>query len=73
VPFGEVPPAPQCDNLVPPRFVVLERDLGSLRQPPFVYFVTFLLLFGLSLLGLHWYELDQREAKARSLAPVPTT
>jgi hypothetical protein len=73
VPFGDVPPAPECDPLVPHQFVILERDLGSLRQPPFVYFATFLLLFGLSLLGLHWYELDQREAKARGLAPVPSS
>jgi hypothetical protein len=73
VPFGEVPPAPECDPLVPHKWVILERDLGSLRQPPVVYFFTFLVLFGLSLLGLHWYELDQREAKARGLSPVPTT
>jgi hypothetical protein len=73
VPFGEAPPAPVCDKLIPHQFVILERDLGSLRQPPVVYFFTFLVLFGLSLLGLHWYELDQREAKARGLAPVPTT
>lgn len=73
VPFGEAPPAPECDPLIPHRWVILERDLGSLRQPAFVYFATFLLLFGLSLLGLHWYELDQREAKARGLTPVPSS
>jgi hypothetical protein len=71
--FGAAPPAPKCDPLIPNQFIILERDLGSLRQPPFVYFVTFLLLFGLSLLGLHWYELDERERKARSVSPVPTS
>jgi hypothetical protein len=70
VPFGEKPPAPVCDPLQPTNFVILERDLGSLRQPPFVYFVCFLLLFGLSLLGLHWYELDERERKSAALVPA---
>jgi len=73
VPFGEKPPLPKCDPLVPRQFVVLERDLGSLRQPPFFYFISFSVLFGLFLLGLHWYELDQRERKARGLTPVPTS
>jgi hypothetical protein len=71
VPFGEKPPAPVCDPLVPKQFAILELDLGSTRQPPIVYFVTFTLLFGLSLLGLHWYELDERERKSAAL--VPTT
>jgi hypothetical protein len=30
------------------------------------------LLFGLSLLGLHWYEIDTRKRKRAQLAPVPT-
>jgi len=70
-PFGEKPPAPMCDPLVPNHWVILERDLGSLRQPPVFYFLAFLALFSLSLLGLHWYELDERERKAASLTPVP--
>ena len=73
VPFGEKPPPPKCDPLVPRQYVILVRDLGSIRQPPIFFFITCAILFGLSLLGLHWYELDQREqAKARGLAPVPT-
>jgi hypothetical protein len=71
--FGTTPPVPKCDPLIPHQFIVLERDLGSLRQPPFFYFITFSILFGLSLLGLHWYELDQRERKAAGRTPVPTT
>jgi hypothetical protein len=73
VPFGEKPPAPTCDPLQPHQWAIVERDLGSLRQPPFFFFISFLILFGLSLRGLHWYELDQRERKARGLTPVPTT
>ena len=38
------------------------------------YFFTSLVLFGLFLLGLHWYEKDARERKkAESLRPVPTS
>jgi hypothetical protein len=69
-PFGEKPPAPVCDALVPPGYAILERDLGSLRQPPIFYFIVFSLLFGLSLLGLHWYELDERERKRAELVPA---
>ena len=28
---------------------------------------------GLSLLGLHWYELDERERKRQARTPVPAT
>lgn len=73
VPFGEKPPNPSCDPLIPHQFVIMERDLGSLRQPPWVYFGAFVILLALSLLGLHWYELDQREAKRRAAAPVPAS
>ena len=41
------------------------RDLGSLRVPPFVAFLAFSLLFGLTLLSLHWRERDLQEAAAR--------
>ena len=54
----------------------MEYDFGSLRQPPWVYFFTSLVLFGLFLLGLHWYEQDAREQKKRrpsDLRPVPTS
>jgi hypothetical protein len=73
VPFGEKPPAPRCDPLQPRQWAILERDLGSLRQPPFFFFIAFIILFGLSLRGLHWYELDQRERRAKGLATLPTT
>jgi hypothetical protein len=69
---GERPPAPECDPLTPNRFVVMQYDFGSLRQPPWIYFFTSLVLFGLFLLGLHWYEKDAREQKKRTaeLRPV---
>jgi hypothetical protein len=73
VPFGEAPPTPTCDPLVPHQWMILERDLGSIRQPPIFYFIGFSILFGLSLLGLHWYELDHRQRQARGVAPVPAS
>jgi hypothetical protein len=72
---GEPPPAPRCDPLTGKRYAILGYDYGSLRTPPWVYFGTSLLLFGLFLLGLHWYEKDARERRKESstLRPVPTS
>ena len=67
---GEAPPQPQCDPLTGRNFAVLEYDRGSLRQPPYIYFFTSLVLFGLFLLGLHWYEKDARQRKSSDLRPV---
>jgi hypothetical protein len=74
-PAGEAPPPPRCDPLTGRRFAVMQYDFGSLRQPPWIYFFTSLVLFGLFLLGLHWYEQDARERKkaGTSLRPVPTS
>lgn len=74
VTFGLAPPAPICDPAQPTEWVVLRYDYGSLRVPPIVAFVASILAFGLSLLGLHWYERDEREAReaeAAGPAPVP--
>lgn len=76
VPYGAKPPTPKCSTTDPKQILVLERDLGSLRVPPFVAFLAFSLLFGLSLLSLHWRERDLQEAELRAAAgnsPVPTT
>jgi hypothetical protein len=48
--------------------VVFERDLGSMRVPPVVVFIASAILFGLSLLGLHWRERDLAEAEAAAEA-----
>jgi hypothetical protein len=72
VPFGAKPPTPKCSTTDPKQVLVLERDLGSLRVPPFVGFLAFSLLFGLSLLALHWRERDLQEAEKKAAA-VPAT
>ena len=53
--------------------MVLFRDLGSLRFPPFVAFVISFILFGLGLLALHWREKDEMalEAEANEAAKGP--
>jgi hypothetical protein len=73
VDFGLPPPEPECDPQSDKQgFIVLERDLGSLRAPPFVAFLMFTVLFGLGLLGLHWREKDEAALQALRPAPVPS-
>jgi hypothetical protein len=75
-PFGVPPPEPECDPTSDKNgFMILERDLGQLRLPPILAFVSSSVLFGLGLLGLHWRERDEQEAARRreagGPAPVP--
>ena len=63
---------PACDPLQSTKYVVLSHDLGTLRQPVVAYWFMSLALFALSLLGLHWWEKDERARKRATLAPVPT-
>jgi hypothetical protein len=78
-PFGLPPLPPQCDNSpdAVSGYVVLYRDLGSLRFPAFVAFFMSVILFGLGLLALHWRERDEQaleaEAKASASGPVAVT
>jgi len=78
VPFGVAPPPAQCKaGSDKSGFIVLKRDLGSLRIPAMVAWISAILLFGLGLLLLHWREKDERAAKKRAeataddAAPVP--
>jgi hypothetical protein len=75
-PFGLPPLPPQCDNSADAvsGYVVLYRDLGSLRVPAFVAFGMSLILFILGLLALHWRERDEQkleeERAAAAAGPV---
>src|SRR4029077_17184206 len=63
---------PQGDPLGPKQYAILSYNFGSLREPVvFQFWIPSVLLFGLSLLGLHWHELDSRKRKRAALAPVP--
>ncbi len=76
---GTPPPAPRA---IPSEREAVRDHALRLRvvaATVVVYLVTFSLLFGLSLLGLHWYEQDERERKRREAegsgnrpVPVPT-
>jgi hypothetical protein len=71
--FGEPVPEPECDpDSDNQGWVVLERNLGSLRLPPMMALIIFSILFGLGLLALHWREKDEMEAAAEKRpTPVP--
>jgi hypothetical protein len=64
VPFGDPTPPPTCDASQQPTSIVLEKDLGSVRFPPFMTMIASAILFVLSLLGLHWRERDLQELAA---------
>jgi hypothetical protein len=76
VPFGEPPATPKCDPAQGKKVAVLIYDYGSIRLPPVCYLIGSIILFALSMLGLHWYEKDERErakaAAAATLSPVTT-
>jgi hypothetical protein len=72
-PFGLPPLKPTCATGADAKtgFLVMEYDLGSLRVPPFVIFVTTATLFGLGLLCLHWREKDEMLAAAAAQQAQP--
>jgi hypothetical protein len=67
------PNGPECDPLEPTHFAILKYDYGSIRKPVVFYWLFSLAFFGLSLLGLHWWEKDERARKRAALTPVPAT
>ena len=67
--FGLPPPKPQCFPGKAHKFIIFERDLGSVRLPPVVTFFAVLILFGLGLLGLHWREQDEAAVAAAAATP----
>jgi hypothetical protein len=71
---GGAPPPPQADPAKPVRNIVLERDLGAMRQPPVVMTLAFGILFALSLYVMHNMEraaLKERD-KGADLEPAPS-
>jgi len=53
---GAAPPTPIVDESKPVMWVILERDLGSVRFLPFTYFVVSLALFIVFALVLHYRD-----------------
>jgi hypothetical protein len=54
------------------KYVVLERNLGAMRQPPLVMSTAFGILFALSLYVMHNMERAAMKAKAAELEPSPS-
>ncbi len=74
VPFGDPIPEPTCDPDKQATTIVLEKDLGSLRFPPFMVMISSGIMFALFLLGLHWRERDLQELaeqEAADKSPTP--
>jgi hypothetical protein len=69
---GGAPPPPQADTSKPVKYIVLERNLGAMRQPPLVMSTAFGLLFALSLYVMHTMERAALKEKAAELEPTPT-
>jgi hypothetical protein len=76
VPFGQPPATPKCDPGQGTKVAVLVYDYGSIRLPPVCYLFGSIILFIISMLGLHWYEKDllerQKAEAAAKLSPVTT-
>ena len=69
-PIGGVPARPTGDVRKPVTSVVMVRDLGSLRFPPFVLGISSLIIFGIVCNALHRRD---KEIMARRAAPSPVT
>ena len=68
---GGAPPPPQADPAKPKKYIVMERNLGAMRQPPVVMSTAFAILFGLTLYVMHSMERAEQKAKAAELEPSP--
>lgn len=76
-PFGVAPDTPKCAAAGTPEakddgYVVLEYNLGDVRLPPIIAFVSSLILFVLSLALFGWYERDRRAVQAAESAAAQT-
>jgi hypothetical protein len=68
---GEAPPTPKADPAKPAKYVVLERDLGALRQPPLFMAIGFGILFAICLAMLHSAEREGQSKGKGELEPSP--
>jgi hypothetical protein len=67
---GKAPATPVVDETQPARYIVLERDLGSRRQPSFFILLGSSLIFALLCLTLH--RRDEYVAAHLRTAESPT-
>jgi hypothetical protein len=69
---GGAPPPPAADPSKAIKYIVLERDLGALRQPPIVMVTAFSILFALTVYVMHNTERAEQKARAAELEPTPS-
>lgn len=70
---GQPPPPPEADPAAKPKYVVLQRDLGAMRQPPLFMATGFGILFVIALVVMHNGERARQMAERKGpLEPVPT-
>ena len=67
---GQAPPRPRADPSAPVTTVVLERDLGSLRQPAAVFTFASLILFAVSSYVLHYRDKEAWAKRGMEMEPV---
>jgi hypothetical protein len=72
-PFGVAPDAPVCAETGTAEaenngFVVLSYNLGDVRLPPVIAFISSLILFVLALVMFGWFERDRRAELAAAAA-----
>jgi hypothetical protein len=77
-PFGVAPDEPACAEDGTPEaedngYVVLEFNLGDVRLPPVIAWISSIILFVLSLILFGWYEKDRRAEVAAQSAPPERT
>ncbi|MFA5882409.1 MAG: hypothetical protein WDA60_01015 [Acidimicrobiia bacterium] len=75
--FGVAPDKPACAEADTKEasnngFVVLEYNLGDVRFPPMIAFISSIILFVLSLVMFGWYEKDRRAETAAQAEPAKT-
>ena len=68
---GGAPPPAAADPSKPVHYLVMERNLGAMRQPPLVMSTAFWILFFLTLYLMHTMERAEQRAKAAELEPAP--
>jgi hypothetical protein len=71
VPVGAAPPRPEPDPDKPPTYLVLERDLGSLRLPQYLTVIGSGIIFVISLVLLHGAERGRQKGKEEEAKPEP--
>lgn len=77
-PFGVAPDTPACAEEGTPQaddngYVILEFNLGDVRLPPVIAWISSIILFVLSLVLFGWYEKDRRAELAAASAPTART